>query len=86
MNLRTLTLGILSFVAVGMVIIVGLEVMTDAQVSMVEDSSAYNGTKQIVIGTQKLPGILPILGTVLALGVLLSMIMLLRNPPVLFDR
>lgn len=78
MTLGDLPTIAITFVVIGVVIAVGLAVQADVQTDIGEDfgtsSFAYNATQDALEGTAELSDKLPLIGLVVAFGVLLAIL------------
>lgn len=84
--MQSMSVAFMVFATVGVGIITLLQVAGQASTEMVVDSTAYNGTKQILVGGVQLSGALPLIGAVLGIGIVLSLVFLFKNPPDVFTR
>jgi len=74
---------VITIVVVGIMIGLGFTIITSFQESQTVDSSAYNGTGQVISMFDNFVGLLPVLGTVLIavvlIGAVVGLFFLLRN-------
>ena len=78
-NFDLLQGAFISFVIIGVVAVVGLQVMGDVQNDLVAGSSEYNASANAIDGMSTLAGKLPIIATVIGLVVLLVFIFLIAK-------
>jgi hypothetical protein len=64
----------ISLVTAGIVIALGLTILSDTQGGFVASSEAYNATADAIEGTAKLSGNLPLIGTVAAAVIVIALI------------
>ena len=76
MNLDALIGVVIALVIVGMVSVIGLEVMEDSQDDLTANSAAYNASADAIEGIAKVPSKLPMIVTAivgaLIIGILLT--------------
>ena len=78
-NFDLLQGAFISFVIIGVVAVVGLQVMGDVRGDLVADTAEYNASGFAIEGMATLAGKLPIIATVIGLVVLLVFIFLIAK-------
>ena len=74
MNINVLSGVAVTLVVVGIVIALGLNIMTDTQEEFDENSEAWNATGEAIEGTAKLSSYLPLIGLVVASVVIIGLL------------
>jgi hypothetical protein len=69
----------LAFVVVGILLVVGLQIMGDVQDDLTADSSEYNASVNAVTGLSDLAGKLPLIATVVGAVVVLVFVFLIAR-------
>lgn len=71
--------AVLSFVIVGILAVVGLQIMGDVQSDLVADSAEYNASATAITGLSSLAGKLPLIATVIGAVVVLVFVFLIAR-------